>query len=292
MDRLNPVAIGLSIKDALHGTFAYAFTSLADAVPQFLRGSLNWLHAHAFPFIFQHSAFVMLGILGFTFLSSSMVVSNALTDSRKELLRLATESKVADGHVAKGRKHTIPKKYENIYVIAERRLGGDELHARLEGLMELTGLDEPHFSLGLLVDQLLNLNHHIAFHDHSELEIKDKLLGHGWNFNLINQAFMVIDMELCNEIAGAYKLASFEEIAASMRSLKELAAKGYTQKKIERYLKDAGQKQSDIDTIFKKIYKVQELHTKMKKNQERRIRRALRLNMVHPSMLTDGNYNS
>lgn len=284
MDRMSPVSIGIVVRDFVHNTSAYSFSSLSESLPQGLNDVLVWLHSTAYPFIFQHSAFVALGILGFTFLSSSMFVSNVLIDSRKNLFKLAAESKISDDSLHQGLKKLMPKKHENIFVFTNKQLQQGDLHAVLEPLFKQCGLDEPHFSVPLLVDSLKKLYYHISFHDHSELVIKERLLENGWNFNVLNQAFTVIDMDLCNEIAGTYKNLTTMELAEAMRSLKELQAKGFTQKKIERYLLDSGGKQSELNKIKKSIFKVQSLHTRMQMSQERRIRRALRLNMAHPAI--------
>jgi hypothetical protein len=287
MDRMSPVGVGIAVRDFVHNTFAYSFSSLSETIPEVANTISIWLHSTAYPFIFQHSAFVMLGILGFTFLSSSMFVSNAIIDSRKNLFKLASESKVSHHSHHEGLKKLMPKKHENIFVFTNKPLPQQKLHEELDGLFEKCQLNDPHFSVPLLVDALKQLHYHISFHDHSELVIKDRLLEMGWNFNVLNQAFTVIDMDLCNEIAGTYKNLSAMELATAMRSLKELQAKGFTQKKIEKYLLESGEKQSDLEKIRKSIFKVQNLHTKMQMSQERRIRRVLRMNMSHPATSDD-----
>ena len=293
MDRLDPISIGIALRDGV----AYSFSSLTEKLPLMLQHSFDWLHANGLPFVVNNSLFLFMGVLGFAAVSSTMHVSSAMMNSRRELFRLASESRISGDLDAideneQSVKKALPKKYENIFVFTNSRLSKKKLHQQLDSLCVECGLDKPHFSLDELVRSIKTLFYHISFHDHSEFEIKQLLLDNGWNFNLLNQAFTVIEMELCNEIAGAYANLSQYEISEAMRSVKELALKGYTQKKIEKYLLEHGNDKSHLNKVFKNIYKVQTLHTKIKRSQERRIKRALRLNASHPQKYTHGNINS
>ncbi len=276
-----------------NGFFSYLITTSYEKVPEFFASTIEFAEAHLFPIISEHSSFVATGALIMTLISSINLFSNISLNAKTDLFRIASESKLPyDADVHDAVRHKMPKKFENIFVISEKRMNKNETHNMLDELFTDSNLTNPHYCVPTLVESLKSLNYHIAFHDHSEIFIKQRLIDMGWNFNVLNQAFLVIDMEICNEIGGAYFAASHEEIAKSMRTFKELAAKGYTQKKIENYLIDRGFEKSDINKVLSKIYKVQELHTTIRRSHERKIRRALRLNMIHPSKLTDGNYNS
>lgn len=285
-------SIGATIRESVGNGFAYALTNISNNLPSFVHEIVDWVHLSAYPFIINNSLFVALGTLGFAFLSSTMYVSNMVIDSRRELFRLASESKPDSNQDTFSLKQGIPKSHENIFVFTNKSLDADELHSNLEDIFELCGLNTPHFTLHELVSSMKQLNYHISFHDYSELHLKQMLLNSGWNFNIINQAFMVIDMEMCNEIAGAHMNLSQYELAEAMKSVKELASNGYTKKKMESYLLSVGHKKKQIKNIFNGIYKVQKLHDKMKHSQERRIQRAIRLNKVHSHGVFDGEFNS
>lgn len=289
MEKIN--SIGVMVRDFAHSTFVYTFSSFIQYTSEVYGEALTWINTHAIPFIANNSAFIFAGALGFTVLTTSMFLSNAVFDSKRELMRLADESKVSEDVLATFRKE-MPKGYENIYVFTNKKLTKQELQNNIHDIISLCDLDVPHFDVPKLVTSLKKLNYHISFHDHSEMEIKDALLQYGWNFNVLNQACTVIDMELYNTIAGAYKQMSQFEIAETMRTVKELAVKGYTTKKIEKFLLEEGHDKQHLGKIFASIHKVQKLHNTTKKAKERRIERALRMNQAHPTRIAAGKFNS
>ena len=297
MASLNDIATGVVNNGFLTtGFFSYVVAGIYENAPKAFEFAKNYLENALIPevlsFVSSNSSFILLGALSASLFTSFHFVSEGVTISKKKLLKLASDSKL-DPEMVDNLRRKIPKKFENIFVFQERKLSNKEIAEYYDELFEICKLDRPHHCIPTLTNSLKEMNYHISFHDYSEIQIKERLIENGWNFNVINQAFMVIDMELCNEIGGAYFVLSSKDIALSMKYMKELAAKGYTQSRIKEYLLQHGLKESNINKVMSKIHKVQELHTKAKKNQEIKINRALRLNMVHPSvLLTTGNYNS
>ena len=273
------------------GFISYIVSEIYEQIPLYTNLAFTYFQEIIFPALTRYSSVVLLGVVGASMLSSLYMVSETINFSKKKLLKLAYDSKL-DPEFIDNLRREIPRKFENIYVFNEKKLSQAETERIIDQLFDICGLNEPHYGITGLVSSLRKLNYYISFHDYSEITIKEKMLESGWNFNLVNQAFMVIDMELCNEIGGAYFVTSTKDIAKSMKYMKELAARGYTSSKIKSYLVSNGAKECDINKILSKIHKVQELHTKAKQNHETKIRRALRLNMAHPSILTTGNYNS
>ena len=99
-------------------------------------------------------------------------------------------------------------------------------------------------------------------------------------------------MELCNEIAGSYKMPSSKNIAATMKLMDNRIQNNYTSKKISKYLLDASLRNSSISGVMKNIYKVHEMHTKANIVREKKLRRATRMSIIHPHKISEGNYNS
>ena len=291
----NLVSYGLGTGFLSNGFFSYVFSEIYEKGPIVLTTMVEVLE-HNFehvvqPIFTQYSHYILL-VMTMVFLTSSMqYTTNQITISKKGLLKLAAESRI-DDQLLDGMKRKIPKKFENIYVFHDKKLTRNEIVEYLDELFEECNLSKPHHCSVTLTNSLKELNYNISFHDYSELDIKEKLIDYGWNFNLVNQAFRVIDMELCNEIGGAYPVSSSKDIAKAMKQMKELAVQGYTQLKVKEYLVKNGAKEPHVNKVLGKIHKVQELHTNARKVQEIKIRKALRLNMIHPSILTHGNYNS
>ncbi len=284
-------SIGIVAKDFVHNTLAYTFSSFIQHTSEGYDKVFSWMNSYAIPFVTNNSAFIFAGIIGFTVLTTSMFLSNVVFESKRELMRLADESKVSEQMLATFRKE-MPKGNENIYVFTNKKLTKEQVQKNIHDIISLCDLHVPHFDLAKLISSLKKLNYHLSFHDHSELAIKDALLQYGWNFNLLNQASTVIDMELRETIVGAYKQMSQFEIAETMRTIKELAVKGYTTKKIETFLLEAGHDKKNLGKILASIHKVQKLHNSMKRAKEKRIERAIRLNQARPSRIAMGKYNS
>ena len=282
--------IGLdNIRDLLNNSFfgngfaSYLVSEVYDKIPLFISNITENISAI--------SPFAFLGIASLSFISSYYAVSEGVTTSKRTLLKLASDSRV-DQEMIDSLRAKIPKKFENIFVIHDQKLSVEKINALIPELFNNCSLNEPHFCISTLTKSLKEFNHYTAFHDYPEMELKQRLLEYGWNFNVVNQAFTVMDMELCNEISGAHYINSNADIAKLMKVMKELAVKGYTETKIKKYLVENGLKQSTTKKVLRNIYKVQNLHNKTKKVHETKIRRALRLNMAHPSVFSDGNYNS
>ncbi|MFP4189803.1 MAG: hypothetical protein ACLFSL_02070 [Candidatus Woesearchaeota archaeon] len=99
-------------------------------------------------------------------------------------------------------------------------------------------------------------------------------------------------MEICNEVAGSYKIPSSKKIAATMKLMDKKSEQADTSKKVSRYLQKAISRKSTLSTALKSVYKVHEMYTKTNIIRERRYRRANRMTIIHPSKIADGNYNS
>ncbi len=99
-------------------------------------------------------------------------------------------------------------------------------------------------------------------------------------------------MEMCNEIAGSYKMPSSKSIAATMRMLSTKEQDTQTSKRISSFLQKASTRNNAVTMALRNVYKVQEMHTKANIVRERKLRRANRMTIIHPSKIADGNYNS
>ncbi len=99
-------------------------------------------------------------------------------------------------------------------------------------------------------------------------------------------------MELCNEVAGSYRMPSSKNIAATMKQLGKKTQVEQTAQSFSRYLKKATTRKGAVNNALRNVYKVHAMHDRTRIVRERRLRRANRMSIIHPSKLADGNYNS